>query len=313
MENQFFISIVIATYNRAHIIGETLESVLEQTYGGWECIVVDDGSTDATEDVVSMFIAKDSRIRYFSRPKELPKGSNSSRNYGIQKSIGKYIVSLDSDDWLLANHLEEKIFIFKKDETIDAVLSKTIIVNDKKELINKEERTRISNNLLEDFITLKISWYMHDLMWKKTFLINKKLYNEKLLKWLDRDFHIRRLTESPKIYLTDKYLSLYRIHENSNSYNSDYRVLETRHQAVIDIIDILKEKGLLNSAIKLFFLKFQVQNLVILYRSPRFFGMYVTLIQKTFILDKNYFKWILKLIVGFLAFKITGRGLKIIQ
>lgn len=313
MDNQFLISIVIATYNRAHIIGETLESVLEQTYGGWECIVVDDGSNDTTEDVVSMFVAKDCRIRYFSRPKELPKGPNSSRNYGIQKSIGKYIVSLDSDDWLLPNHLEEKIFIFKENENIDAVLSKTIIVNDKKELINKEERTRISNNLLEDFITLKISWYMHDLMWKKTFLINKQLYNEKLLKWLDRDFHIRRLTESPKIYLTDKYLSLYRIHENSNSLNSDYRVLETRHQAVIDILDILKEKGLLNSTIKLFFLKFQVQNLVILYRSPRFFSMYATLIQKTFILNKNYFKWLFKLIVGYLAFKITGRGLKIIQ
>lgn len=313
MENQFLISIVIATYNRAHIIGETLESVLEQTYCGWECIVVDDGSIDATEDVVSMFIAKDSRIRYFSRPKELPKGPNSSRNYGIEKSVGNYIISLDSDDWILPNHLEEKIAVFKDNEAIDAVLSKTIIVNNRKELIKKEDRTKISNNLLEDFITLKISWYMHDIMWKKTFLSNKQLYNEKLLKWLDRDFHIRRLAESPKIYLIDEYLSLYRIHENSNSNNSDYKILESRHRAVIDIIGVLKEKRLLTPIIKLFFFKFQVQNLVVLYKSPRVFRMYSELIKKTFILNKNYFKWLLKLIVGYLAFKILGRGLKIIQ
>lgn len=313
MNSEYFVSIIISTYNRASIIGETINSVIEQSYFNWECIIVDDGSTDNTEEVVANFEAKDSRIKYFSRPNNLPKGPNSARNYGICKSKGNYIISLDSDDWILPNHLEKKISIFKQNPSIDAVLSKTIMVNDHKEEILREERTKLSNNLLEDFITLKISWYMHDIMWNKTFFEGKKLYNENLLKWLDRDFHIRRLSELPNIFLVDDYLALYRIHENSNSSNSNYKVLETRHKAVEDIIEILKEKKKLTPVIKLFFFKFQVQNLVVLYKSPKVFSLYFNLITKTFTFNFKYIKWIFKLVFGYISFKITGRGLKIIQ
>lgn len=307
------ISIIIATYNRGSIISETLDSVINQSYSNWECIVVDDGSDDSTQDVVLSYMNNDSRIKFFNRPKTMLKGPNSSRNFGILKSSGKFIMSLDSDDWILNNHLEAKMDIFNSNPEIDAVLSKTIMVDNEKNEIQKEHRTYLTDNLLEDFITLKVSWYMHDLMWRKSFLENKILYNEKLLKWLDRDFHIRRLAEFPKIYLLDDFLSLYRIHTNSNSSNSNYKVLETRHQAVLDIIDILNEKKIITPDIKLFFFKFQIQNLVVLYKSPDVFYLYKTLIKKTFLFKLNYFFWMLKLIIGFFVFKLTGRGLIIIK
>ena len=313
MNNDFLVSIIIATYNRAELLSETIISVIEQSYINWECIIVDDGSTDNTNEIVANFIQKDKRIRYFNRPKNIPKGPNGSRNYGIEKSIGSCIMSLDSDDWILPEHLEEKVKIFKSNLEIEAVLSKTIMVNNSKEIIEKENRTKLSDNLLEDFIILKVSWYMHDIMWKRSFLDGKILYNENLLKWLDRDFHIRRLVEKPNIFLVDKYLSLYRIHENSNSLNSDYKILETRHFAVVDIIDLLREKSILTDKIKLFFFRFQVQNIVVLYRSPKVMALYFNLIRKTMMFNLQYFKWVWKLVIGYMSFKLTGRGLKIIQ
>ena len=66
------ISIIIPTYNRAHLIGETLDSILVQTYPNWECIVVDDGSTDTTADVMREYIKKDNRFQYHQRPMYWP-------------------------------------------------------------------------------------------------------------------------------------------------------------------------------------------------------------------------------------------------
>ncbi|WP_338377968.1 glycosyltransferase [uncultured Flavobacterium sp.] len=313
MVNKNLVSIVIATFNRADLIGETLDSVINQTYSDWECIVVDDGSSDKTEEVVGKFIEVDKRISFYKRPKSLPKGPNSSRNYGIDKSKGNYILSLDSDDWLLSNHLEMKMKVINAAPHAVGVLSKTIMVDNNKKEIKRETRTLLTDNLLEDFISLKISWYMHDIIWKRSFLEGKMLFNEKLLKMLDRDFHIRRLAEEPKLVLVDEYLALYRIHENSNSSNSDYTVAESRHNAIINILDALNKKEKLSNNIKFYLFKHQVQNLVVLYRHPKCILLYFKLITKTFNFKTEYFKWVFKLVFAYISFKLTHRGLRFVQ
>ncbi len=88
-------SVVIPTHNRAALLRETVESVLAQDFGEYETIVVDDGSTDGTPEVIRSF---GNRVRGFSRSKQ---GPERSRNYGASVSKGKYIVYLDSDDLLL--------------------------------------------------------------------------------------------------------------------------------------------------------------------------------------------------------------------
>ena len=75
MENKL-ISIIIPTYNRAHLIGETLNSLLAQTYKDWECIIVDDGSTDDTNNVVEEYVAQDNRFIFVYRPRDRRKGAN---------------------------------------------------------------------------------------------------------------------------------------------------------------------------------------------------------------------------------------------
>jgi glycosyltransferase involved in cell wall biosynthesis len=91
MNDSPLVSIIIPTYNRAHLIGETLDSVLAQTYQNWECIVVDDGSSDNTDKVVGKYVQKDSRFKYYHRPDEHLPGGNGARNYGFKMSKGEYV------------------------------------------------------------------------------------------------------------------------------------------------------------------------------------------------------------------------------
>ena len=103
------ISVVIPAFNRGHIITETLDSVLHQTYNNWECLVIDDGSTDNTEDVVKSYSKQDARIKFIKRPKERTKGASACRNIGIEESTGEYFQFLDSDDLLEKNKFEIQI------------------------------------------------------------------------------------------------------------------------------------------------------------------------------------------------------------
>lgn len=96
-----YFSIVIATYNRAGFIKTAITSVLEQTIDDWELIIVDDGSTDNTENEILPFL-KDSRIKYFWQKNQ---ERSVARNHGISLSKGEYICFLDSDDFYLPHHL----------------------------------------------------------------------------------------------------------------------------------------------------------------------------------------------------------------
>src|SRR5688572_29060991 len=97
------ISIIIPTYNRALMLEETLDSIIAQTYKNWECIVVDDGSTDATDKLMAEYIDRDSRFQYHHRPKDRLPGGNAARNYGFEISKGNFIQWFDSDDYMMAN------------------------------------------------------------------------------------------------------------------------------------------------------------------------------------------------------------------
>ena len=93
-------SIVIPTYNRAHLIGKTIESILKQVFADFEILVVDDGSKDNTEEVVNTFT--DKRIQYYKK-QNAERGA--ARNYGSNRAKGLYVNFFDSDDLMYPNHL----------------------------------------------------------------------------------------------------------------------------------------------------------------------------------------------------------------
>jgi glycosyltransferase involved in cell wall biosynthesis len=97
------VSVIIPTYNRAHLVGKAIQSVLDQTFSDFEVIVVDDGSTDNTRKVVSQF--KD-KVRYIYQDN---KGRSAARNSGMRNSRGQYITFLDSDDHYLPDKLRKQV------------------------------------------------------------------------------------------------------------------------------------------------------------------------------------------------------------
>jgi glycosyltransferase involved in cell wall biosynthesis len=96
-----FFSIIIPTFNRAGFICKAVDSVLAQSFSNWELIIVDDGSTDNTSELISQY--RDERINYFKTPNQ---ERGAARNFGIEKAKGSWICFLDSDDYLLKHHFE---------------------------------------------------------------------------------------------------------------------------------------------------------------------------------------------------------------
>lgn len=105
MDKNPLISIITPAYNAEKYLGEAIESVLQQTYGNWELIIVDDGSTDGTARLAKEYAEKDSRIFYCHQEN---KRMASARNTGIAKAKGKYIAFLDADNVFLPQKLERQ-------------------------------------------------------------------------------------------------------------------------------------------------------------------------------------------------------------
>jgi len=97
------ITIIIPCFNQSNFLVQCLKSISEQTFNDWECIIVDDGSTDETREIVNQFENKDKRFTYIYQDNQ---GVSSARNYGYKASKGKYIQFLDGDDFLALNKLK---------------------------------------------------------------------------------------------------------------------------------------------------------------------------------------------------------------
>jgi glycosyltransferase involved in cell wall biosynthesis len=112
------ISVIIPAYNYGRFISQAIESVRVQTYANWECIVVDDGSSDNTQQVVAHSVGKDGRFRYVRQENA---GLAAARNTGIAHSKGDYVQFLDADDLLESRKLERQIEFLKQHNDVDIV------------------------------------------------------------------------------------------------------------------------------------------------------------------------------------------------
>jgi glycosyltransferase involved in cell wall biosynthesis len=112
------LSIIIPCYNSEKTLKGTLDSILEMNFEDWEAIIVNDGSIDSTGTIALNFVKKDDRFKYYSKQNE---GLGKTRNYGIEKATGKYILPLDSDNQLKENFAQEAIDVFENDDEIGVV------------------------------------------------------------------------------------------------------------------------------------------------------------------------------------------------
>lgn len=207
------VSIIIPTYNREKLINETINSIKKQTYKYWECIIVDDHSSDTSLELLKKIENEDSRFKIFSRPNYKVKGANSCRNYGIENASGDFLMFFDSDDLLKENCLENRVAEFKKKPNYDMLVFSMGIfdpqtqpkIYDNRKVIN----LNIEDTICEFVFSHILPWNVCRPIYKTSFIKNKIYFNEKIHNFQDDEFNLRVLYHLKPNYLSVDYTDCY--------------------------------------------------------------------------------------------------------
>lgn len=218
MNNCPLVSIIIPSFNRADLIAETLDSVISQTYKNWECIIVDDGSTDHTLIILEKYAVKDSRFKIYSRPNNRLKGANTCRNYGFELAKGDCIQWFDSDDIMHPNMLERKIDVLTTSQ-VDFVVCRASFFNHITKEIQFDKRDCISpkskNPALEFFAGGFWFQTSQALFLKKHLISQKKIFDVNLKRHQETELFVRILLNNPRIFYIEEPLLNIRKHLSS--------------------------------------------------------------------------------------------------
>lgn len=234
------VSIIIPTYNRAHLIGETLESVLAQTYENWECIIVDDGSTDSTSEVLAEYANRDSRFQYHHRPPDRIKGANACRNYGFEMCKGEYVNWFDDDDVMLNDFLKVKVEIFTP--KLQLVIVSGYYVNEKLQ----DQKAIILNeaaDLFKEYVLWKLQILTPSILFRKNFLIDKELFHNKIHRGQETELFSRLFFKlSTNSYrIINEPLFFYRQHAATKSYENEKYIKEYKESQTYIAFEIFKK------------------------------------------------------------------------
>lgn len=242
---------MIPNYNKAPYLQECLDSVLAQTYPNWECIVVDDHSTDDSWEILEQFSKKDPKIRIYKRPEELPKGGNVCRNYSLIKSEGEYCVFLDSDDVLAEYCLQKRIGQIQINKDLDFLAFSTALFE--KEIYDAKYYWNFpagNESTLSRFLRMDVLWQTSGCIYKKEFLKNLNALTPNRKFWQDYELHLKALliSNSYKINFTLKPDVYIRIGDSnslsrSTPFTGDLKILIERINFLEEIYDFAQKAG----------------------------------------------------------------------
>ncbi|GAA4426801.1 hypothetical protein GCM10023188_09250 [Pontibacter saemangeumensis] len=242
------VSIITPNYNRAALIKETAASIFNQTSPNWEWIIVDDGSTDDSPQVMQEFAARDSRVKVFQRER-LPKGAAACRNIAIENCSGNYLIFLDSDDVLASFCVEQRLKAAGEYPEYDFLIFPLLLFKNKPDdlglLWNIENETDdITRTMLGDPICQGTGT-----IWKKQSFIEVGMWDETLLLWQDVELHLRTflsdlkykklLNLPPDIFIRVSEISLSRTGFNS------LPKFQSRVKVYTDTLNLADQRGLL--------------------------------------------------------------------
>lgn len=237
------ISIIIPTYNRAHLISETLDSIIKQNYTNWECIVVDDGSTDNTDEVLKKYCENDIRFQYHQRPSDRLKGANACRNYGFELSKGKYVKWFDSDDIMHPDFLEKQVDVLEQDKDLDFCVCLSLTFYENSKIVTENNANRnLEHSLILGYLVKNHYFLTAAPLWKREYLEGKELFDESLFDSHESDFHLRMLLYYPKYVYTNDFLFSVRRGNTSITQNAQNKRLSLESK----IVFFLKVKKLIN-------------------------------------------------------------------
>ena len=213
------VSIIVPCYNQAQYLAESLQSVLNQTHTDWECLIVNDGSLDHTEEVAQKWEAKDPRFIYLLKENG---GVSSARNLGIQRAKSQFILTLDADDKYEASFLEKALTILLANHEIGIVSSWGRYFTNEKQMQVYKSIGKTTVDFLFHNAAIGTS------LFRKACWEQVNGYDENPENGLeDWDFYLRVCALGWKVHIIEEVLFFYRQHAASRTIG----VNKTYHQA----------------------------------------------------------------------------------
>ena len=234
------VSVIIPSYNREKLVAQTIENMLNQSLPPDEIIVIDDGSTDNSVEVIRAF---GSRVTLIQQENQ---GPGAARNVGLAIATGEYIQFMDSDDLASANNLELQVAALEKNQA-DMVYSPWAKVYIENGLVTFEDHVLQKQPLPEKLTILE--WFLsgwsivlQSCLFRRRFLSKIEPFRRDLLVWEDGDFMVRLFALKPKTIFAPGCLTLYRLHNYqklTESGTSDFRRLQDRVSTYPGFLQIL--------------------------------------------------------------------------
>ena len=224
------ISIIVPVYNAEEYLKKCLDSLVNQTKKELEFILINDGSTDKSEEIIKTY--KDKRIKYFKNKNQ---GIGKTRNFGIEKSSGKYLMFLDSDDYF-SNDACEILYKEAEKEKADLIVFDYYRV-EKGNLNEVKIESFNATNIKDDpNLLLKVNLGPCNKIYKTDLLKNNGIKFEESLKYEDTLFVVKAIYNAQKIIKLNRFLHYYMIHEKSETTVRDERVFD-----ILKIVDKIRK------------------------------------------------------------------------
>lgn len=202
------VTVIVPCYNQAQYLEESLQSIYDQTYAHWECIIVNDGSPDNTETVTRKWEAKDSRFIYLYKENG---GVSSARNLGIEKAKASYILTLDADDKYEATFLEKALNLLLANDELGIVSSwGRYFTNDKQLQVFKSNAKTVTDFLFYNGFNMGSSLFRKK-CWEQVGGYDENPRNG----YEDWEFYLRVCALGWKAHIIDEVLFFYRQHQVS--------------------------------------------------------------------------------------------------
>lgn len=207
-------SIIIPTYNRASHLGSAISSVLSQTHQDWELLVVDDGSTDNTQEIVTSF--QDPRIHYYYQENA---ERSAARNKGVELAQGEWICFLDSDDYYLPNHLEKMVEVIGENPLKKMLLASGLLIEENGHRKQKKPLNTSRNPVREisEIFLIPTQVCIH-----RDLLVENR-FDQRFSLWEDTHLWMRIAAKYPVIQ-TQSYTAI-QVHHDTSTVNKGLRMV----------------------------------------------------------------------------------------
>lgn len=244
------ISVITASYNYAQYLPQTIDSVLNQTYKDWELIIVDDGSSDDSVEVIKTYIQKDSRIKLYTHNEGQNKGLVETLRLGVEKSRGEWIAFLESDDIWRDDCLEKRVNAINENSNFNLIFNNVKLFGDPQK-VNKMQnvvnyttakliRKNYPHNMFYDFGVDNLILTFSAVMAKRNILEFWDCPFDKLFDWW---LYIQLSYENKFLFLNEP-LTNWRIHSDSYINSSSCGILP-QFRAYLDVYKRKRNRKLL--------------------------------------------------------------------